>query len=81
MRLLTRIIMSKQEFQIGESFQYGLLLLKCIENPDKEEKTPCRNCYFSNLPCDNMIDSTGACEPERRKDGRNVIFIETTINE
>lgn len=74
-------IMSKQEFQIDESFQYGLLLLKCIENPNKGEKIPCRNCYFANLPCDNMIDSTGACEPERRKDGRDVIFIEATTNE
>lgn len=37
--------------------------------------------YKPKVSCDNMIDSTSACEPERRKDGRNVIFIETTINE
>lgn len=68
--------MNKPEYQIEESFQYENITLKCIENPDKKELNPCKNCYLRRKTCWDLEDVTGPCSPEARDDGKNVIFVE-----
>lgn len=59
--------MAKKEFKVGEVFQCGLIMLKCVKSGRK-----CDGCYFMG-GCKNTI--TGRCAKESREDGNDVIFV------
>lgn len=64
----------KNEFAIGETFQFGLKKLKAIESDICED---CILCSLCNLGAEfNPIKIVGACAPTERTDKKDVIFIE-----
>lgn len=64
-------IMPKTEFKIGETFQCGLVKLKCVGNIEG-----CRECYFDQEePCFAHVSLVGHCDSLSRKDNTDVIFV------
>lgn len=62
--------MKKKEFKIGETFQCGLVKLKCIEAYD----STCKGCYFEDIfetQCQSFIGNCGMIDRDDKKD---VIF-------
>jgi hypothetical protein len=68
--------MAKAEYKVGETFQFGLKTLKCVEG------TSCKRCMFDsdiwNSFCfhNYHIEYVGPCAMKDRKDQTAVIFIE-----
>lgn len=66
-------IMPNKEFKVGETFQCGLVKLKCVKS-----KFTCDGCYFlgSSLDC-AIINKiiTGSCIKPEREDKTDVIFV------
>lgn len=65
--------MAEKEFKIGQTFQCGLVKLKCIEN-----KT-CNGCYLEYI-CESISSIrirhiVGACSCSSRSDNKSVIFV------
>lgn len=61
--------MAKTEFEVGETFQFGLKTLKCVEAEEN-----CTGCVIASLmDCNKFV---GECSPHCREDFRDVIFIE-----
>lgn len=61
--------MAKTEYKVGETFQFGLKTLKCVEGYDN-----CVGCAIASLiDCHKFI---GECSAHLREDFRDVIFIE-----
>ena len=68
-------INKKIQFQIGETFQFGLVILKCIA---KTEETFCNNCFFRYSNCINEhLESVGPCVASQRRDKTDVIFVKS----
>nr|DAS27142.1 MAG TPA: hypothetical protein [Caudoviricetes sp.] len=68
--------MEKTEYKVGETFQFGLKTLKCVEGNGNY----CANCFlqqFAEYGCDFLIDYVvGYCSKLLRTDDNDVIFIE-----
>lgn len=68
--------MAKTEYKVGETFQFGLKTLKCVER----EWSTCDNCFlqlFSENRCRFLNDHVvGHCSKFFREDKKSVIFIE-----
>lgn len=68
--------MAKTEYKVGETFQFGLKTLQCVEG----EENFCANCFlqsFSGDGCGFLNDHmVGGCSNFFREDKKNVIFIE-----
>ena len=66
--------MEKKEIKIGETFQCGVLTLKCIEGGRS-----CRGCLFfedRNYECSEAITNIlGECTATDRRDCKNAIFV------
>lgn len=68
--------MAKKEYKVGETFQFGLKTLKCVEG-DR-----CSECAFSNELWDQFclnkihVEYIGPCVKKDREDRTGVIFIE-----
>lgn len=75
--IIWRIIMPKGEFKVGETFQCGLVKLKCVksENP----RDPCRGCFINqltgNYDCFCFENIVGECTCYDREDETSVIFV------
>lgn len=64
--------MAKKEFKVGETFQCGLVKLKCV----KAEETICEGCFLDDIcefysQCNALI---GCCDASR-EDKTDVIFV------
>lgn len=68
--------MAKTEYKVGETFQFGLKTLMCVE----QEGIFCANCFlqpFSEDGCGFLTDHVvGHCNKFFREDNKSVIFIE-----
>ena len=68
--------MAKTEYKVGETFQFGLKTLKCVE----QDWGTCDNCFlqlFSENGCGFLNDHVvGHCSKFFREDDNSVIFIE-----
>lgn len=71
--------MKKNEFAIGEPFQFGLKELKAIKV--KEGEHGCVGCYLYNQDILDCFDIIGACSHENRIDLTDVIFVEVEDEE
>lgn len=71
--------MEKKEFKIGESFQYGLVKLKCVKA--KNEKDACDGCIFKSHDCLDYKVFAGRCQSYLREDKTDVIFVEVKDKE
>lgn len=66
----------KKEFKINETFQCGLIKVKCI----KSDGT-CKGCVLENIDCRIMDEESinnkifGSCYRENRNDKTDVIFV------
>lgn len=67
------MIMTKTEYKVGETFQFGLKTLKCVDNGEEEG---CDNCIFHDMKCVDLDEFTGPCAKGLREDGKRVAFIE-----
>lgn len=65
--------MEKKQFNIGETFQCGLLKLKCIENDSKNYR--CDSCFFTTLGRCLGKEIVGHCVDSFRNDKTDVIFV------
>lgn len=65
--------MTKNEFAIGETFQFGLKKLKAAKV--KEGKHGCVGCYLYDQDIFDCYDIIGNCSHENRTDSTDVIFI------
>lgn len=66
--------MKKEEFEIGEIFNVGLMKLKCVESTSGS----CTGCEFWDpyrTRCGTIRGIRGWCTPDWRKDEKNVIFV------
>lgn len=65
--------MKKEEYEIGEVFQCGLVTLKC-----ESSVSNCDKCYFQGFTNCAEINRkiTGSCIRPERKDNTDVIFVE-----
>lgn len=65
--------MPKTEFKIGETFQCGLVKLKCEIKRD----SCCGGCFFNSpmYECENNEYFIGSCLSKRRNDNTDVIFV------
>lgn len=64
--------MAKTEFKVGETFQCGLIKLKCVKMKD------CEKCYFEDYCILGLKQSKsihGECLAEKRFDKKDVVFI------
>ena len=70
-------INKKNQFQIGETFQFGLIRLKCVIS---EKGGFCIDCYFSDIGmnCDKIKHIIGCCSFTGRYDLTGVIFKKVT---
>jgi hypothetical protein len=60
----------KNEFNVGDIFQFGFMKLKCVESTTKD----CHGCVLScTNPCKKFV---GECAFYKRQDGKDVMFIE-----
>lgn len=68
--------MAKKEFEVGETFQCGIVKLKCIIEPINRSER-CDGCFFDdNGDCiDRFNNIVGECSHTNRKDKTNVIFV------
>lgn len=68
--------MAKTEYKVGETFQFGLKTLKCVEGNENY----CANCFlqpFAEDVCEFLTDHVvGYCNKSHRSDNKGVIFIE-----
>ena len=65
----------KNQFQIGEVFQFGLIKLKCISS---EKENYCNGCFFEPDNCiETHLESTGPCAKQQRHDKTDVIFVKS----
>lgn len=65
--------MAKTEYKVGETFQFGLKTLKCVDIEDRW----CYNCVFKNMRCMVIVNKfTGPCAAISREDRKSVSFIE-----
>ena len=62
--------MKKKEFKVGETFQCGLIQLKCIEYTGN--RYPCDECFL-DWGCRREIFDN--CSKEVREDKTDVIFV------
>ncbi len=61
--------MAKTGYKVGETFQFGLKTLKCVEAGENRE-----GCILTNNEdCNEFV---GSCYPNTREDHEDVIFIE-----
>lgn len=62
--------MGKEQFNIGDVFDYGLIKLICVE----QNMEGCKGCVFNGIIkwCD--VNYIGCCRDYIRKDHKNVIF-------
>lgn len=66
-------INKKNQFQVGETFQFGLIKLKCVI---AEKDNYCTNCFFHDINCDEIhIGVVGSCAKRQRHDKTDVIFV------
>lgn len=67
--------MGKKEFRIGETFQCGLVKLKCCEKViDDTER--CEKCFFNYYgKCIDKFNIAGYCSHLNREDKTNIIFV------
>lgn len=64
--------MAKKEFKVGETFQCGLVKLKC----EKVHCETCMDCYFRYEDnCEVFFKFIGSCCASNRVDKTNVIFV------
>lgn len=69
--------MAKKEFKIGETFQCGLVTLKCTKNTNA-----CEGCFFDYpYGCGKDNDTIGSCLQEERVDKTSVIFAKVDDDE
>lgn len=62
--------MAKTEYKVGETFQFGLKTLKCVEH----KSCNCYECALQEIyECNYFV---GECDEFNRTDKKNVIFIE-----
>lgn len=64
--------MKKKEFIVGEKFQFGLKILKCVKGKG------CDKCCFRNvhLSCSLLEEFIGECAESKRTDATDVVFVE-----
>ena len=70
-----------QEHKVGETFQYGDVLLKVERSTDA-----CEGCYFFDKKClidedAEVFDINEYCVPDQRRDGQSVKFVEQKTQE
>lgn len=63
--------MAKTEFEVGETFQFGLKTLKCVEAVEG-----CYGCALRDIECIDLDAFIGTCASIGRSDNKQVIFIE-----
>ena len=63
--------MAKTEYKVGETFQFGLKTLKCVE-----AENGCYRCALCDIECIDLDAFIGTCASIGRSDNNNVIFIE-----
>lgn len=64
-----------KEFSLGEIFEHGNRTLMCVENPS----VLCNGCYLYDT--ENCNDDNSYCNPEERKDHRDIIYTKKLIFE
>lgn len=58
-----------EEYKVGETFQFGLVKLKCVAHG----KNDCSGCALScTNPCKKFV---GECASYKREDHTDVIFV------
>lgn len=68
-------INKKNQFQIGETFQFGLIRLKCVISG---KGNYCTDCFFHDTNCDEIYTKViGSCAKEQRYDKTDVIFVKS----
>ena len=68
-------INKKNQFQIGETFQFGLIRLKCVTS---EKANFCVDCFFRDGNCDKkQTEVIGTCVASQRNDKTDVIFVKS----
>lgn len=67
----------KKEFAIGETFQYGLVKLKCVKAPCKYQSDNCYQCalYYDWEDVCLGQEFIGECGRREREDKTDVIFV------
>lgn len=68
----------QKEYKIGETFQYGLVKLRCIKAPCESRFESCYRCVFYDDWNDTCLGDrfVGECERREREDKTDVIFEE-----
>lgn len=66
--------MAKKEFEVGEVFQCGLAMLKCVEATDTGVLS-CTGCSLKELCNECIEDLIGECKKTHREDKTDVIFV------
>lgn len=59
----------KTEFKVGETFQFGLDILKCVSSTGTQG---CDDCFLGPY---NTCRHCGDCDRSERSDNQDVIFI------
>lgn len=62
-----------KEFKVGETFQFGLIKLKCVKNDSNVYL--CDNCYFTKIGQCIGKSIVGPCLDSCREDNTDVIFV------
>ena len=68
--------MEKNEFAVGEEFQFGLKRLRVEAQDYSEQPKGCDECVFRDTVCDDFADYVGDCRSAFRSDETNVFFVE-----
>lgn len=63
---------NKTEYQVGETFQFGMTKLQCVNSIKKDN---CFGCYLHSC-LRQFKSSVGECWQTERLDHNDVIFIE-----
>ena len=68
-------INKKNQFQIGETFQFGLIRLKCVTS---EKENFCVGCFFCDINChEKYTEVIGLCGKRKRDDKTDVVFVKS----
>lgn len=73
----------KNEFEVGEVFQVGLIKMKCVEQKRESGKHMCKGCILVHRECEDELYEMifGTCIDSERSDGKDVIFVEVKEDE
>lgn len=64
--------MGRNEFNVGEYIDFGLIQLKCLKQRE-DLIGKCDGCFLINIP--NCKKIVGECSEREREDKQDVIFV------